>query len=377
MDVSASHLPGELPSNCMDAASGDADGDGDLDLVLAVEYERNALLLNDGDGMFIDASERLPDAALDSEDVEFTDVDADGDLDLVIVSERGGANELYLNDGTGRFSDASERLPVQGTSNGLAVLDLDGDSSPDLLIGNYGAQGVMINTGEGRFTDGTARHWPGAEGQTQDLELADVDGDGDLDVVVGNEGQNQLFINDAGRLVDETGSRLPEREDETREIRSGDMDGDGDLDLVVANVQLDYEWPRQDWLLLNDGSGHFSDAEPGRFPDGSRDHFTIQAADLDGDGDLDIIGPASLFTGDSLDHRVLLNDGSGTFTVAREGEILPSSVHGKGLGFDIEVGDFDGDGRNDLFFCDRGSSSNPRGGVVMRGRPSLVLNRPN
>ena len=373
VDVSGTHLPGELPPTCMDVASGDADGDGDLDLVLAVEYERNALYVNDGRGSFTDASERLPDVARDSEDVEFTDVDADGDLDLVVVSERDGANELYLNDGSGRFADASDRLPVHGTSNALAVLDLDGEGSPDLLIGNYGPQGVMINDGDGRFSDGTARHWPDAAGETQDLELADVDADGDLDVVVANEGQNQLFINDAGRLVDETDSRLPTREDETREIRSGDVDGDGDLDLVVANVRLGLESPRQDRLLLNDGSGKFSDAESGRFPDGSRDHFTIQTVDLDGDGDLDIIGPASLFTGDALDHRVLLNDGSGTFTAAREGEILPLSVNGKGMGFDIEVGDFDGDGRDDLFFCDRSSSSNPRGGVVMRGRPSLVL----
>ena len=114
VDVSVTHLPGELPPTCMDAASGDADGDGDLDLVLAVEYERNALYTNDGRGSFTDASERLPDVARDSEDVEFTDVDADGDLDLVVVSERDGANELYLNDGSGRFADASDRLLRQG-----------------------------------------------------------------------------------------------------------------------------------------------------------------------------------------------------------------------------------------------------------------------
>ena len=118
-DVTGTHLPGDLAGQCMDAAAGDAAGDGDLDLALTMEFEPNVLLLNDGNAVFSDASERLPRTRHDSEDVAFADFDGDADLDLVLVSEDDRTNELYINDGSGRFSDASDRLPVGGTSNAL------------------------------------------------------------------------------------------------------------------------------------------------------------------------------------------------------------------------------------------------------------------
>src|SRR5918994_5763563 len=59
-EVTSTHLPNGLAGRCMDAAAGDADGDGDLDLALAMEFETNVLLLNDGAGRFRNASAQLP-----------------------------------------------------------------------------------------------------------------------------------------------------------------------------------------------------------------------------------------------------------------------------------------------------------------------------
>jgi len=356
-----------IAGRCMDAAAGDADGDGDLDLVLAMEFEPNVLLLNDGEGRFSDVSDRLPRAVHDSEDVAFADFDLDGDLDLVLVSEDDRTDELYLNDGSGRFVDASDRLPAGDVSNAHAVLDLDGVGGPDILVGNIGVDRVLLNDGSGNFRDATAERWPqSGESRTQDIELADIDGDGDLDVVLGNEGQNEIFVNEAGRLVDQTALRLPARDDETREIRAADVDGDGDPDLIVANVSFLMDVVPRDYLLLNDGTGRFSPAPDSDLPEDARSNFTVQLVDLDRDGDVDVLAPATEFGASGAgDLLVMLNDGRGRFVVAPPGTVLPGELSGNG--FDIEVGDFDGDGLDELVLCNRASGADPeRSGGVLR-----------
>jgi hypothetical protein len=355
-EVSSTHLPAGLAGRCMDAAAGDVDGDGDLDVALAMEFEPKVLLVNDGAGRFRDASVQLPRAVHDSEDVALADFDGDGDLDLVLVSEDDRQDELYLNDGSGRFVDASERLTADDVSNALLVVDLNADGAPDILTGNIGLDRALVNDGSGRFRDETTGRWPqgGDESRTQDLEGFDMDGDGDLDIAVANEGQNRLFRNDEGILVDVTAAALPQARDESREIRAADFDGDGDLDLIVANVRFLLDQPASDELLLNDGRGRFIRAAEGWQPSSrERSHFTVQAVDLDRDGDVDLLLPSTVFARGAGDYRVLLNDGRARFTAAQPGALLPANVGGNG--FDVEVADFDGDGQADLFLCNRAS----------------------
>jgi len=374
-EVTATHLPAGIAGACMNADAGDADGDGDLDLALAMEYEPKVLLLNDGAGHFRNASSQLPRTVHDSEDVAFADFDGDGDLDLVFVSEDDRKDELYLNDSSGRFSDVSDRLTPDDVTNGLVVFDLNGDGSPDVLTGNIGTDRALINDGRGRFRDETAARWAQgrSESRTQELEAFDADGDGDLDVAVANEGQNQLYRNDNGVLIDVTATHLPRENDESREIRAADFDGDGDLDLVVGNVRFVLDEPELDTLLLNDGKGVFTLAPAGSLPPaGDASNFMIQAVDLDDDGDVDIVAPGTVFERAAGTYRVLLNDGKARFAVAAPGTVLPASVDGNG--FAVEVADFDGDGRADLFLCNRASYGDDpeRSGGVQR----LLLNRP-
>jgi hypothetical protein len=375
-EVTDTNLPAALAGACMSAAAGDVDGDGDLDLALAMEFQPKILLVNDGSGAFADASAHLPRTVHDNEEVAFADFDRDGDLDLVFVSEDDQTDELFLNLVEGRYSDASPRLDAGATtSNGLAVIDLDNDGTPDVLTGNIGANLALINYGEATFSDETFRRWPQrGDSRTQDLELVDVDHDGDLDVVVGNEGQNQLYLNDGrGQLVDATAGRMPVRIDETREIKAADVDGDGDSDLVVGNVRFALDESRQDYLLLNDGTGRFSDAPPGRLPADDRDNFTIQVADVDRDGDADIISPATSFTGIG-NYQVLLNDGSGFFLEAAANTVLPASADGNG--FDVVVEDFNGDGTADLFLCNRANRTrNNETALASGGRQRLLFGR--
>lgn len=350
IDVSATNLPGDTFMPCMDADAGDADGDGDLDLVLAVEFGVNLLLLNDGTGNLNHTSQHIPVNRHDSEDVSFADFDNDGDLDLLFVSEDDQTNELYLNEGNGSFIDASDRIPVMGISNAHAVADFDNDGDIDIAVGNIGSNRLLMNNGNAAFSDRTDGLWQ-QDSRTQDLEAIDIDRDGDIDIVEANEGRNRLYLNQSdGRLIDATVGSLPEITDETREIRAADLDDDGDLDLIVANVSFIFDYPRTDYILINDGNNKYARAGPERMPEDDQDHFTVQVVDLDGDGDLDIVTASTLFGGFG-EYRVLLNNGAAVFSPAKAGSIFPLNVNGNG--FDIEVADFNADGKDDLFLCNR------------------------
>ena len=360
-DVTSTHLPsGVLNGLSMDAGVGDLDGDGDLDIVIANEFNPNILLLNDGSGRFTDGSARLPAADRDSEDVGVADFDGDGDLDIVVVSEDDRVNELYFNDGSGRFTDEGHRLPVQGTTNGVVVADLTDDGFPDILLANNGQDAFLVNDGEGNFVDETAERLPRSGDVTQDLELGDVDGDGDMDLVVANEGPNALHLNDGeGRFVADT-TRIPMREapEETREADFGDVDGDGDLDLLFANVSafVSDADPRNR-LLINDGDGRFTDETASRLPAADISSFDGDFADVDGDGDLDIVtanADVDLGAGriDPSRYRAYLNDGEGVFTEATA-EVFGRAM---GTGFDLEFADFDGNGLADFYLASRGTA---------------------
>jgi hypothetical protein len=72
---------------------------------------------------------------------------------------------------------------------------------------------------------------------------------------------------------------------------------------------------------------------------------------------------------------VLVNDGTGRFTIAQPGSILPATATGNG--FDVEIADFNGDGANDLFLCNRASrTQNPQTAAATGGRQRLLFARP-
>jgi hypothetical protein len=349
----AGHLPAAvLSGRSMEAKAIDVDVDGDLDLLVAREGSPNVLLLNDGTGRFTDASAaRIPQAVRDSEDIAAADFDGDGDVDVVISCEDefpGTAampkQTMYLNDGRGVFTDASDRIPGRTVANAVVAGDLDGDGDPDLVFGNAGTEAVLVNDGAGNFSDETASRMPASADVTQDVLLGDVDRDGDLDLVVANEfaGPNHLLLNDGRGFFTAAPDAIPTRAapEATRNADLGDVDGDGDLDLVFGNVAAGGAVP-QSRLLLNDGTGRFQDVTGDRLPAIMAAAMDAELVDVDGDRDPDLVTvpfPAGPY-------RAYLNDG-GRFTEAT-GQVFPSGFSGQGV--EVEAGDYDGNGRLDLY----------------------------
>jgi hypothetical protein len=361
-NVTSTHLPLGLDGKTMDAGVGDLDQDGDLDLVLAVEFGQNIILMNDGKGKFTKAIKNLPQVAHDSEDIGIGDFDQDGDLDIVFVSEDDKDNELYFNNGDGTFIDVSNKFPTTGTSNAVVIEDINNDSCLDILIGNTGPNIIMINNGKGGFIDETQSRLPVTNnGRTQDIELADVDLDGDLDLIVANEGQNKVYINDGtGIFNDETDIRMPKIMDESREVVVADIDRDGDLDIFFANVQFLMKVGARNRLLINDGSGVFTEMIRSNIPNNTGSNFTAKFVDLDIDGYPDIITGSSIISGEGhgsfFIHR---NDGAGRFSSSFDVDVFPVPLSGNV--FDIEVADFNGDGQDDLYIANRATKNSVGG----------------
>ena len=353
-DVTATHLPSStLDTKCLDATFVDVDGDGVLDIFLGNERRENLLLANDGTGQFTDVSDdRIPRAARDSEDAAAADFDHDGDIDLIIVSEDDRINEYYRNDGTGWFRDHPAGLPIDEVSNAIAFGDIDRDLDIDLVIGNNGQNVLLLNTGIGQFVEAAPTALPLVNDDTQDVEFGDIDGDGDLDLVVANEEDNRLLFNNGlGMFTEAPPGALPlVGPEETRDVDLADIDLDGDLDIFFGNVHLTRGAPAQNRLLINDGTGWFTDETVSRLPADIDNTMDGDFVDIDGDGDLDL---ATANYGDEVrgreltPYRILMNF-AGVFTW-RTLDIFPESATGHG--FDLEIGDLNQDGVPDFYLC--------------------------
>ncbi|HEU5218936.1 MAG TPA: FG-GAP-like repeat-containing protein, partial [Gemmatimonadales bacterium] len=218
--------------------------------------------------------------------VALGDVDGDGLVD-VFLAKSEGANALYRNLGGWRFEDITASAGVAAAdrySTGAALADTDGDGDLDLiLLATTGPNAIFVNDGTGHFTEHRADLGldPAGKGGTTPA-MADIDGDGDLDLYVANYkpyspvdsiSPQQRAFNQIVREVSPGKFEVrPEFRKDFRIVLRPDMGG---LNLSMRADPDDF--------YLNEG-GHFV-REPltsGRFTGAA-------LADTDGDGDLDLI----------------------------------------------------------------------------------------
>jgi hypothetical protein len=294
----------------------------------------------------------VPEAAdLHSLDAEFGDFDTDGDLDIAIAVENG-SNRLYLNDGKGKFAWKQNAFRTAGADGeDLAVEDFDKDGDLDVIfvMEDGGVHQYYLGDGKGNFQDVSSR-LPGCE--ANGVEAADVTGDGFKDVFIacaggGAAAQDLLLINDGkGNFKNETSTRLPTLTESSQDIKTADLDGDGDLDLVVGNDA------GKNRLLINKGDGTYADSAQNLPIPYTEETREVLLVDVDKDGDKDIVfcnltcNACGTFTRNPQ-VRLLVNNGKGKFSDETSARMPPNTFSS----WDGGYLDFDADGDQDLIIC--------------------------
>ncbi|WP_428928363.1 FG-GAP repeat domain-containing protein [Marinibacterium sp. SX1] len=367
-DATATHVPAAPNLHALDVAIFDANGDGINDVVLAVEHGVNRLYLNDGTGRLTYVEGALGRGAYDSEHVLAVDMNADGILDLVFVAEDDFNHQFFLGDGTGGFQDVSDRLPARSEGNGLAIGDVNGDGLPDIVVGNSAERRgsvarnfLWLNDPDapGTFIDVSQTNLPDHSEGTQDIALADLNGDGHLDMVVANQTPpNRILLNDGTGVFSDATDRMEQPvEMETREVHVFDATGNGHNDIVFFNLtsnNRDWDKDPQTRLLINDGTGHFTD-ETDSLPQHRFSSWGGKVIDFDDDGALDLIVGAIDVPGFVPQQvRAWRNDATGAFEDVTA-DVIPAETIGRS--WSMDAGDLDGDGVDDLFIGQWGTQA--------------------
>ncbi|HKB15775.1 MAG TPA: CRTAC1 family protein [Planctomycetota bacterium] len=270
--------------------------------------------------------------------VALFDADGDGDQDLFhgngapltppADSSPAPGPVLYLNDGRGRFRDVTKDsgLGRPGAWHGTAAADWNGDGRPDLLLTGWRVQALYANRGVGGktqgvpwFTDVTGAARLRNEGWSTSAAFADLDRDGDLD----------LYVCHYITFDPKTAPR--------------DCPWKG----IKAYCGPEGLTPESDAVYRNEGDGTFSEVtrEWGYDPGEAFYGLGVVIADLDGDGD-----PDTYVGNDSTRNLLFRNLGDGR---AEEVGVLSGVAFGdegqEQASMGVDVGDYDGDGRPDLF----------------------------
>jgi len=379
-------------SHPVSVVAADLDGDGDQDLVSANEGSDKLTAFFPGSpGTFDTSPLDLGETSGNNGSLSVAAADLDGDGDQDLVSAKGindSSLAVFFQESVGSFRTSPALLGTTASPFSVAAADLDGDSDPDLVSANPASDNLTIFFQEPRGTFDTSREL-GGMGITdgaRSVAAADIDGDGDFDLASANQTGHDLTIffqesdgfpttpqvfledrattNDPHFLVaadldgdglgdiasaDRTGNRLkvffqgesgtfpemplvlggPASTITPEFVAAADLDGDGDLDLISANTG-------------GDGLTIFFQGESGTFSKNpavleANDPKSVAIADLDGDGDLDLVSANA--NGANL--TIFFQEAPGTLFASPKTLAAPSPVW-------VTTTDLDGDGDQDL-----------------------------
>jgi len=365
--------------NPYSVAIADVNGDGNLDLIVANEEQSKtdpegsiSVMLGRGDGTF-HAAVNYSSGGESAYSIVVADVNGDGKLDLVVANGCFGSDcstgsvGVLLGKGDGTFKKAviyrSGAASVFGSQ--VAVGDLNGDGKLDLAVANTGSGcgsgcpegliGILLGNGDGTFKKAKTYRTGGFDGIGW-VAIADVNGDEKPDLVVANycatecsyppvEGSVGVLLGN-GNGTFQAVKTYPSGGDGTASVAVADLNNDGKPDLLVANCGPEACGPGSPGgnvgVLIGNGNGTFKPVV--NYP-AANSPFDVAAADVNGDGKLDIVvsnwGTPNAGTNDGA-VTVLLGKGNGTF---RPAQTFPS---GGAEAPSVAVADVNNDGRPDI-----------------------------
>jgi hypothetical protein len=294
----------------------DYNNDGCMDLlVLRGGWEfpmRKSLLRNNCNGTFTDVTKesRIGTAATSTQTAAFADIDNDGLLDLFIGNENA-ANQLFRNRGDGTFEDISARAGVDTTifTKAVVAADYDNDGYVDFFLSNFQGNNLLYhNNRNGTFTEVGRQAGVQAPWRSFAAWFFDYDNDGWPDIFVNSyyfsleetmksylglphAGEtSKLFRNEHnGAFRDVTAEVGLDRVWMPMAANFGDADNDGWLDMYLGMGNPSFATLLPHELLLNKGGQRFVSATAASGTGELHKGHGIAFADLDRDGDEDIV----------------------------------------------------------------------------------------
>jgi len=336
-------------------AISDIDNDGDNDLLITgitnIDAKSTKLYTNDGTGVFIeDLSNIFVDVARGK--TEFIDIDGDSDKDLLIT----GANflddpvaKLYINDGTGAFTEVINN-PLEGVKDGALVsLDIDNDNDNDIILAGVNDLGTKItklysNDGMGNFTEVLNTPFIGVNYSS--IVKLDINNDNDIDLLITGFSAStriaKLYSNNGNGVYSEVLN--PDFTPVSGgSLFAADIDSDNDTDIVLTGYTSSNSITK---LYINDSYGVFEEVLNTPFE--GIEYGSIAFADIDGDSDNDILLTGGQSTSSAIT-ALYKNDGIGGYT-----KVLNSPFENVFLS-SVAFADIDGDNDQDLLITGRNS----------------------
>ena len=308
----------------------DANRDGASDLLTLENDDRFHVVLSDGAGR-LQLPEEVPIFSL--YDMDQVEVNGDGRLDLVAVTGLSPIDaHVFLANGSGSFSRRTFSMVETGFPRDVAGGDLDGDGVVDMAIAlGDKVLRVYLQSDASQPVEDAVPTPSGAD--VQALSVVDLDGDAALDVVAVTHAPDEVLILRGGAAAFDV--PMPTAQPAPYEPAYFDLDGDGIGDLVLGVGGT----TGSPGLSIHLGTGAGGFAPPSFVPATVRPE-DLAPGDLDGDGDLDLVG-VELF-GSTL--FVWENDGAGGLTAVEV--LLDSSSISQDS---VALADLEGDGDLDVF----------------------------
>ena len=391
-------------------AIADVNGDGIPDLIVANSCASASdcangtvgVLLGNGDGSFRTAA-LYDSGGNDPSSIAIADVNGDRKPDVIVTHYSSGDVGVLLGNGDGTLKTAALYDSGGWFANSVAVGDVNGDGKSDLLVatncarfdftcgsplapvrGGFapamsdlkpGSVGVLLGNGDGTFQ--AASNYETGTYRAKSIALADVNADGRLDVIVTNQVTSSLLGNgsDVGVLLGNGDGTFQTAANYvtggygfTEQLVVADVNRDGKPDVLVANTATSQNQPGPGnvGVLLGNGDGTFQPVTV--YDSGAKFPVSVAVADVNGDGNPDMVVANQCQSYDSCPNgvlSVLLGDDDGTFQA-------PLAVINSGVGSPtaLTVTDVNGDGKPDLIVANSCYSCANEIGVLINSTPS-------